>query len=256
VEIRETPGGGVAGTVGRRTVVVGAPAFVASRAGSPGDALGAAVTGMVGDGLTPVLVAVDGRVVAAAGLGDPLRDDAAAALARLRSRGWRPGILSGDDSAIVAAVGRRLGLAPAVCRGRVSPETKASIVAEGTARGPVVMAGDGVNDAAALAAATVGVAVHGGAEAALAAGDVFVTRPGVARLADLVDGAHRTMAVVRRNLVFSLLYNVVGVALAMAGMLNPLIAAVLMPLSSLTVIASSYRARTFARAGAEDARWK
>jgi Cu2+-exporting ATPase len=91
----------------------------------------------------------------------------------------------------------------------------------------------------------VGIAVHGGAEAALAAADVFVTRPGVARIAELLDGSRRAMRVVRRNLAFSLAYNVVGVALAMSGVLNPLVAAVLMPLSSLTVIVSSYRARTF-----------
>ena len=102
-----------------------------------------------------------------------------------------------------------------------------------------------MNDAAALAAATVGIGVHGGAEAALAAADVYITRPGVGQVADLLDGAHRTMGVVRRNLIFSLLYNAVGVSLAMAGLLNPVVAAVLMPLSSLTVIVSSYRARTF-----------
>ncbi len=111
-----------------------------------------------------------------------------------------------------------------------------------------------VTDAAALAAASVGIAVQGGAEAALAAADVFVMRPGVARVAELLDGARRTMRVVRRNLAISLIYNVAGVSLAMAGLLNPLVAAVLMPASSLTVIMSSYRARTFrAPAGGESA---
>lgn len=99
-----------------------------------------------------------------------------------------------------------------------------------------------------------GVAVHGGAEAALATADVFATRPGVAPVADLLDGACRTVRVVRRNLVFSLAYNAAGVALAMAGWLNPLVAAVLMPLSSLTVVVSSYRARTFAVP--EDRAWR
>jgi Cu2+-exporting ATPase len=136
----------------------------------------------------------------------------------------------------------------------VAPEDKLRLVLASAGEGPVVMIGDGVNDAAALAAATVGIAVAGGAEAALTAADVFVARPGAARIAELLDGARRAMRVVRRNLVFSLGYNVIGVTLAMAGLLNPLVAAVLMPLSSLTVIVSSYRARTFIRPAREAAR--
>jgi Cu2+-exporting ATPase len=230
-------------------VVVGSPDFVASRVKAAPPGLAREVDALTGDGLTPALIAVDGRAVAAAGFGDPLREDAPAAIDRVRELGWRPGILSGDHALVVAAVGRRLGLPPGDCRGGVAPEDKLRTV--GAARGPVVMVGDGVNDAAALAAATVGIAVHGGAEAALAAADVFVTRPGVARIAELLDGSRRAMRVVRRNLAFSLAYNVVGVALAMGGVLNPLGAAILMPLSSLTVIASSYRARTFRRRGEE-----
>ena len=243
VQILETHGGGIEAEVGERRVVVGSPDFVASRAKTAPPDFAREVDALTGDGLTPVLAAVDGTVVAAAGFGDPLREDAQAALDRVRELGWRPGILSGDHPLVVAAVGRRLGLLPAESRGGVAPEDKLRAVTG--AEGPVVMVGDGVNDAAALAAATVGIAVHGGAEAALAAADVFVTRPGVARIAELLDGSRRAMRVVRRNLAFSLAYNVVGVALAMSGVLNPLVAAILMPLSSLTVIASSYRARTF-----------
>ena len=130
-------------------------------------------------------------------------------------------------------------------QGGADPELKAELVREAAASGRVVMVGDGVNDAAALAAATVGVGVHGGAEATLAAADVFLGEPGLEPLVRLLDGSRRTLGVIRRNLVFSLTYNVVAVALAMLGLMNPLVAAVLMPASSITVVVSSYRARTF-----------
>jgi Cu2+-exporting ATPase len=254
VAIEETHGGGIEAVVDGHRLVVGSADFVAARAGAVPPGLAATVGELAGDGLTPVLVAEDGRVTAVAGLGDPLRADAEAALERVRALGWRPGILSGDDARIAQAVGRRLGLAAPDCRGGVTPEDKLRAVLESAAEGPVVMIGDGVNDAAALAAATVGVAVAGGAEAALTAADVFVVRPGVARLAELLEGSRRAMRVVRRNLLFSLGYNVIGVTLAMTGVLNPLAAAILMPLSSLTVIVSSYRARTFARGARAGAR--
>ena len=108
------------------------------------------------------------------------------------------------------------------------------------------MVGDGVNDAAAIAAASVGIGVHCGAEASLAAADVYLTRPGLAALVELTDGACRTMRIIRRGIALSLAYNVVGVGLAVAGVINPLVAAVMMPASSLTVLMAAWRGRTFA----------
>ena len=246
VEIEETQGGGIQGRVGRRTVVAGSPSFLASRFPVWPGAVTERVNAWSADGLTPIVVAVDGSVAAVFGLGDPLQSDALGAMRALDAFGYETSILSGDHVGAVAAVARALGMAPERARGGASPEDKVTEVIAEKKRSIVIMVGDGVNDAAALAAADVGIAVHGGAEAAMSVADVFVTRPGLGRLVELVSGSRKTMRVVKRNLVFSLAYNVIAVVLAMTGVLNPLVAAILMPMSSLTVIASSALARSFA----------
>ncbi len=238
--VTHTLGGGLVGTVRGRELVVGAPAFVLARAADPDG-----VANRMPDHLTPVLVADAGRVVAAAAFGDPLREDSRPTLDRLRRRGWEVGILSGDAPAVVAEVARSLAIAPEAARGGVTPEGKLAAVERALTRGPTVMVGDGVNDAAAIARATVGIGVHGGAEASLAAADVYLAQPGMAPLGGLIEGAERTMRVIHRLIGLSLAYNVVGAWLAMTGRVNPLIAAILMPVSSLTVVLLAWRSRTF-----------
>ena len=240
--VAHTIGGGVEGDVDGHRVVVGSPGFVNTRAGGP-----RAEAAPEDPALTPVWVAVDGVRAARAAFGDPVRPDAAGALAELRRRGWRPELLSGDDPRVTRAVGEALGFTIGECRGGASPEEKRAHVAEAARQGPTVMVGDGVNDAAAIAAATVGIGVHGGAEACLSTADVFLTRPGLAPLVTLVEGAERTLRLIRLNIAFSLLYNAVAAVLAVAGLISPLIAAVLMPVSSLTVILASWLGRTFER---------
>lgn len=239
-------GGGMDGVVAGYTVRIGSPRFVRAQAPHISAVMQRRIAQMDRT-LTPVHIAVDGELVAVAGLGDRVRDDAQAALTQLRRAGWRTVMLSGDSADVVASVGASLGFAPADAIGTASPEDKLAYIEQLKQQGTVVMVGDGVNDAAAIAAASVGIGVHGGAEACLATADIYLTRPGLSALVELTEGSQRTMWVIRRNIAFSVGYNLIGGGLAMAGLLTPLIAAILMPASSITVVLASWYGHTFAR---------
>ena len=240
-------GGGIEASFDHAELLIGSETFVMHRCGAlrlP-DALQGAIDAAASAGLTPVLVARGGVPEAVVVLGDDLRPEAACALGELRAAGWDPVLLSGDDPRIALAVGARLGLASDRALGGVSPEDKARRVAQYAREAPTVMVGDGVNDAAALAAATVGVAVRGGAEAAMSAADVYFAGEGLRPLVRLFDGARQTARTIRLGLAVSLLYNVLFGGLAIAGLVTPLVAAVLMPISSATVVILSFRGPAF-----------
>lgn len=168
--------------------------------------------------------------------GDCLREDSSDVMARLRDLGLSVGIISGDSADAVARVAANLGLSPQEWRAELSPEDKR----EEAARTPrTVMVGDGANDAGALAAAHVGIAVQGGMEVSLLSADIYVRSPGVGAVGPLVVIARETLKVIRRNFVFSLVYNALGIAGVVAGLVTPLFAAILMPISALTVFLSS-----------------
>ncbi|MBX3157698.1 MAG: heavy metal translocating P-type ATPase metal-binding domain-containing protein [Deltaproteobacteria bacterium] len=245
IDLREELGRGTRGVVGGKVVTVGAPPWVAAHCG--GRAMRGWVDELAARGETPIAIAVDGVPVAVVGLADPIRDDARRALDELAALGWRLELLSGDDPRVVARVGVELGIPAERCHGGVSPEGKVAAVAarRASSREPVVMVGDGVNDAAAMAAATAGIAVAGAAEIAIEAADVYLRSPSIAAIAATAAGARATLAAIRRSLRFSLAYNLVAGALAVSGLVHPLIAALVMPLSSSTVLASSLRSRAF-----------
>jgi P-type Cu2+ transporter len=237
---------GVRGLVEGHTVMVGRPDWLAEMIGALPAHLAEAPARFAAAGHTPVAVAVDGRIVAVLAIGDRLREDTPATIARWQAEGRRVFILSGDHPKVVAHVARQLGIEPTDAFGGASPERKRDFIESLRTEGrTVLMVGDGVNDAAALQAADAGVAVGGGATASLVAADIFLTRHGLAPVAEALDGARSALGVVRRNLGMSLAYNVLGAALAIAGIVTPLVAAVAMPVSSLAVVASSILQRSF-----------
>lgn len=169
-------------------------------------------------------------VVAEIVLGDAIRPEAPFVIQTLRSLGLKPAILSGDSEETVAAVAAELGIES--WQSRLSPEQKAEVLRQHPG---AVMVGDGANDAIAFRAAAVGIALQGAVELSLQNSDLVITKPSLVGLLDAVWEARASMALVRRNFAFTLAYNVVAGGLAIGGLMNPLLAAVLMPLSALTV---------------------
>lgn len=237
--VQETLGGGLSGTCDGRRVVIGRPEWVLAQSASVSERMVSAP--LLDASLTPVLIAVNGEVVARAGFGDPLRATAKQMVGDLTRAGWDVRLLSGDATHVVHSVARALGVRAENAEGGASPERKREAIAEARTHGTVVMVGDGVNDAAAIAGATVGIAVRGGAEASMAAADVYLARDGVDALPDLFRIARRTTHVIHRNMAIALGYNAVAIVMAMMGILDPLFAAVLMPLGSVTIIFATWR---------------
>lgn len=213
-------------------------------------------------GETPVLIAVDGVARGGVSLTDTPRSDAGALIDTFTRAGWSVALLSGDDPRVVRRTAERLGIDADRALGRVSPEGKLETIRERArtnaveGRGPVVMIGDGVNDAAALAAADVGIAVQGGAEASLDAADIFIQKGGLSSIARLLDASVGAIKRIHLCIIVSLCYNATMACLAASGFIHPLLAAVLMPISSLTVVgiaASGVRTRASATTETEPA---
>lgn len=246
-DVKQISGGGVEGTASGRKVQIGQLRFLYQSGVNIATEIAEEAEHIAGAGATPVIIAIDGVAKNVLRVEDVLRDDASNVISRLSERGWQVGILSGDHQITVSRIADRLGVPNKRSYGSLLPEQKLEKIEESKQQttGPVVMVGDGVNDAVALASADVGVAVRGGAEASLEAAPVFLADGRLGGLADLVDAAKQTVKVVRGNFVASLAYNVFAVILAMTGVINPLVAAILMPISSLTVLSLTLGRPTF-----------
>jgi Cu+-exporting ATPase len=243
-------GKGIRGRVGGRAVAIGNRAMMADAGVGGLDELAARADSLRAEGQTVMFVAVDGAPAGLLGVADPIKATTPEAVARLHADGLTVVILSGDNRTTAEAVGRKLGLDRVIAD--VLPEQKADVVRRLQAEGRVVaMAGDGINDAPALAAADVGIAMGTGTDVAMESAGVTLVKGDLRGIAKARALSHAVMANIRQNLFFAFAYNVAGVPVA-AGvlypvfglLLNPMIAAAAMSLSSVSVIGNALRLRT------------
>ncbi|GAA4800848.1 heavy metal translocating P-type ATPase [Streptomyces ziwulingensis] len=197
-------------------------------------------------GRTAVVVGWDGRARGVLAVADAVKDTSAEAVAALRRLGLRPVLLTGDNRRVAESVARSVGIAAEDVIAEVLPEGKVEVVRRLRAEGrTVAMVGDGVNDAAALATADLGLALGTGTDAAIEAGDLTLVGGDLRVAADAIRLSRRTLATIKGNLVWAFGYNVAALPLAAAGLLNPMIAGAAMAFSSVFVVSNSLRLRTF-----------
>jgi P-type Cu+ transporter len=242
------PGAGVRGSVDGGVITVGSPRLFAELFLEVPPSLREAADTAAEAGRTAVLVGWDGQARAALVVADELKPHAAEAVARLRALRLRPMLLTGDNSRAALAVAARLGIPAADVSAEVRPEGKVEVVRRLQAGGlPVCLVGDGVNDAAALAQADLGMAMSSGTDAAIGAADLTLVGGDPASAAEAIQLARATVAVIRGNLAWASGYNLIAIPLAALGYLNPLFAGIAMSASSLIVVGNSLRLKRFHR---------
>ena len=197
-----------------------------------------------GDGATIVEALVDGRVRAKFAVSDRPRVEAADTIRRLRDIGVTPMIASGDSWSAVRHVARETGIDESDVRAEVLPDDKLRLVHELQRTGrTVAMVGDGVNDAAALVAADLGIAMGTGTDAAMEAGDLTIVSGDLSLVPEALNISRRTLRTIKANLFWAFAYNVAALPLAVAGLMNPMLAGLAMALSSVFVVSNSLRLR-------------
>ncbi len=237
-----TPGFGAVAMVDGTLVAIGSADHLSRQGVSVPDEVMAGATAEGEGGVTSVYVASGGGYLGRFGLIDRLRSDAAETIARLEADGITVSLFSGDRPEVVDRIGAEAGIALTGRHGGMTPEEKVTGIERLRAGGAVVaMVGEGVNDAAALAVADVGIALAEGAGVTVAGADVSLAGGRLIRVAEAIALARATTKTIRQNLALSLVYNVVAVPLAMAGLVSPVVAALAMPFSSLAVIVNAAR---------------
>ncbi|MFC7879183.1 heavy metal translocating P-type ATPase [Isoptericola sp. NPDC057391] len=259
-DFRATPGGGVEAVVRRahsglaglavdgglnaRRVLVGQPSWLTGQGVAFDGDLAAAFADAEATGASAVVVAWDGAARGVVVLRDPVKATSAEAVRELRDLGLRPVLLTGDGEGAARVAAREVGIAEEDVIARVLPQDKAAVVTRLRSEGRVVaMVGDGVNDAAALATADLGLAMGTGTDVAIEASDITLVRGDLRSAPAAVRLSRGTLRVIKQNLFWAFAYNVAAIPLAAAGLLNPMIAGAAMAASSVIVVGNSLRLR-------------
>ncbi|RSN78048.1 heavy metal translocating P-type ATPase [Streptomyces sp. WAC 05379] len=245
-DFANVPGLGVQGIVDGHAVLVGRERLLAEWAMELPEALRQAKSDAEAAGRTAIAVAWDGEARAVLEVADAVKETSPEAIRRLRALGLTPILLTGDNDTVARSVAREVGIAPEDVIAEVLPQDKADVVKRLQGEGrSVAMVGDGVNDAAALAQADLGLAMGTGTDAAIEAGDLTLVRGDLRVAADAIRLSRRTLGTIRSNLFWAFAYNVAALPLAAAGLLNPMIAGAAMAFSSVFVVGNSLRLRSF-----------
>ena len=245
-QLSQTPGVGVAARVnigGKSPVVlIGSPISIAHSC-IPFDAeITAAIRNAEDNSYAVSVLAWDGVALAVFASGDVLKSDALQTLAELHTRGITTWLVSGDNDQSAASIGHKVGIAATHIIAHASPEDKLSKVSSLQNQGHrVLMIGDGVNDAAALAQADLSIAMGTGTDAAMSSADITLMRPHLMAVIEALDLSKRTLSTIKGNLTWAFAYNVIGLPLAVLGLATPMYAAAAMAISSLFVVSNSLR---------------
>jgi len=236
---------GVSGIVAGHSVAAGRPAWLADHWSAHFDTKALTAMHVHEDlGRTVIGIAIDGEPAGFAIVSDTVKPESARAIAGLRALGLRPVLLTGDNPRAAASVAAEVGIEEVIAE--VLPEQKAETIAGLQRVGDVVaMAGDGVNDAAALALADLGLAMGTGTDAAIEAADITLVRGDLMGAVDAIRLSRKTLRIIKGNLFWAFAYNIAAIPLAMAGLLNPMVAGAAMAFSSVFVVTNSLRLRRF-----------
>ena len=248
IDFIETPGSGVGGRVDLReispVVLIGTPAAIAHSTTTFDSNISEAISRAQENGHTVSVLAWDGVAIAVFATGDEVKNDAPETIEALQRMGIEAWLITGDTQESASAIARLVGITSTRVIGRALPHEKLAKIEGFKAQGhTVLMIGDGINDAAALAAADLSFAMGTGTDTAIAAADITLMRPQLMSVVDALALSRRTLRTIRTNLTWAFTYNVIGLPIAVAGLLSPMYAAGAMALSSLFVVTNSLRIR-------------